>query len=1113
MIEIILTSSILILLLVILRRVLRGRISPCVQYALWLLVAARLLIPGTLFEAPVSVMGAVGELREPTQWSAAVVSTPSAAIQAPPTDGPTASFVTLPQESAGGPAKTFTTKPPETRNAEDILRFIWRAGIAVTVGTLVLSNLIFYLRLRKNRKRLTLPDTPWSGELPVYEMEGLASPCLFGLLRPAIYLNEAAMDAEHPEHILAHEYAHYRHGDHVWAILRSVCLAIHWYNPLVWWAAALSRRDCELACDASALRQLGEDARIDYGQTLLGMVSRSRNPAALLHTATTMTAGKKAMKERIALIIKQPRMRKITLAVVLLLACLLAACSFGRAAELPREPADVQDTPVAVAVGQSASSNLNDYSLITDPEEVKRLWELYQSFEYEGPYDPTGMGGWFVSVSFEFGDGANEDTDIFFILSQHGIHTQDGEDLLLKNIDEIYAEFLRMSTANPITPTGTVPAEEAIAENARSIVEQVQRGVDAGEWLPLMNYMNWRTLAQAAVEAGMDDGDGSGAEVNIIGQLLDYVEENGPSMTTGQYLYILSATEGLDGAPAEGYSYLTYQMYERNPIEFAHVVLEMLPEENQNEVLDFFRAEWYYHRINDGPDLPTREEAIAHLETTRADGIFASPTEMVLRSAGATFQFQVFNVSGIYALSYESSDPGVASVDRSGIVTANSSGTAVITAHLEGGGVIRDFICAVSCELDGNLPGPEDQENLPADIAQYNEIIMGWQRAVGPTVGAAPAVPNQELIYDDLTGDGLRNAVVSSLERYVTNNIFTHSLGDPADRLALDHVELESEPRLAAGQTDLTVIYHYVCKATLELPDGQPYTATFAGSTLSTTFTAMSSSNVMGDMLANGAAGTLPWMTGNLTDLSAEITNPWQRGFAGFVFEIPAMPDQTLTDTSGDNLQTALSMLSSYYQNYVAQNGSSEYNDRFSRVIYEGVNTESTASGVQMEVLYQVECLRDREYEGKTYALAPQPGDHLKTTFTFMQTADSAAQDDAAAAQFGQWVQQYLDTVPAAPEGIVGYDSADERSLYGQVHAHLYPYVSAYFAEDFAANCYDYEVQLAFSVPNEVTTSQLTLHYYVNVTAATRLPSGEIHSVTLTSRELTTTVTVADTAD
>ena len=61
--EIILTSSVLILVIALLRRVLRGRISSRVQYALWLLAALRLLIPGVLFPSPVSVVGAAEELR------------------------------------------------------------------------------------------------------------------------------------------------------------------------------------------------------------------------------------------------------------------------------------------------------------------------------------------------------------------------------------------------------------------------------------------------------------------------------------------------------------------------------------------------------------------------------------------------------------------------------------------------------------------------------------------------------------------------------------------------------------------------------------------------------------------------------------------------------------------------------------------------------------------------------------------------------------------------------------------------------------------------------------------------------------------------------------------
>ena len=60
--------------------------------------------------------------------------------------------------------------------------------------------------------------------------------------------------------------AHRRHGDHVWAVLRGAALALHWYNPLVWLSAALSKRDGELACDEGALRHADGPSLCDYYQ-------------------------------------------------------------------------------------------------------------------------------------------------------------------------------------------------------------------------------------------------------------------------------------------------------------------------------------------------------------------------------------------------------------------------------------------------------------------------------------------------------------------------------------------------------------------------------------------------------------------------------------------------------------------------------------------------------------------------------------------------------------------------------------------------------------------------------------------------------------------------------
>ena len=165
---------------------------------------------------------------------------------------------------------------------------------------------------------------------PVYLVEeGLVSPCLFGLFRSAVYLTPAAMESgEGLRHVLAHEETHGRHGDPLWSLLRSVCLAVYWFDPLVWWAAAAAREDCELACDESALRRLGEAERIPYGQTLLRLIPLQRSAGHVMLTATTMTSDKKRMKERIMRISENLKMKTAALCAALAVTAAVCAVTF-----------------------------------------------------------------------------------------------------------------------------------------------------------------------------------------------------------------------------------------------------------------------------------------------------------------------------------------------------------------------------------------------------------------------------------------------------------------------------------------------------------------------------------------------------------------------------------------------------------------------------------------------------------------------------------------------------------------------------------------------------------------------------------------------------------------
>ena len=328
--EVLLTSSALILALLVLRQVFRKRISRRVQYALWGLVLVRLLVPANLPAADFSVLS---------------VSEPARVQMEERLEEPVYVLPVSTQEIARSSARPNVILPMEGRYSEvtqaegqpavltkyaftleEALSLVWAAGMGCMGLWLAVSNLRFWHMLRKKRIPMELPECRY----PVYLVEeGLVSPCLFGLFRPAVYLTPAAMErGEGLRHVLAHEETHGRHWDPLWSLLRSVCLAVYWFDPLVWWAAAAAREDCELACDESALRRLGEAERIPYGQTLLRLIPLQRSAGHVMLTATTMTSDKKRMKERIMRISENLKMKTAALCAALAVTAAVCAVTF-----------------------------------------------------------------------------------------------------------------------------------------------------------------------------------------------------------------------------------------------------------------------------------------------------------------------------------------------------------------------------------------------------------------------------------------------------------------------------------------------------------------------------------------------------------------------------------------------------------------------------------------------------------------------------------------------------------------------------------------------------------------------------------------------------------------
>lgn len=372
MIEWVVSSCILILAVIALRYLLRGRISLRLQYALWLLVLARLLLPVSFGSTDISVMSVVE--RAPVVQAAESVrdvdviwQAGNGTVQGHPIGGAVSNTVVLAEPSA---ADAQFGHMENALTLRKILLPVWRCGAAVTLLVFLSANLRFAGRLRKSRRPLAVEGAA----LPVYVAEERAVPCLFGLFRPAIYVTQAtADDPELLRHTVAHETTHFRHGDHVWALLRAVCLALHWWNPLVWWAAKLSRQDGELACDEATIRALGETERAAYGRTLIRMAC-GRGVSPLL-TATAMDGGKTSLHERIVLLAKKPRTAALAAIALVLAAALCVGCTFtgAKKEELSGNLGSIAAMMAKLTTDDLSSESVNGYPDIDWEQMVKAI--------------------------------------------------------------------------------------------------------------------------------------------------------------------------------------------------------------------------------------------------------------------------------------------------------------------------------------------------------------------------------------------------------------------------------------------------------------------------------------------------------------------------------------------------------------------------------------------------------------------------------------------------------------------------------------------------------------------------------------------------------------------
>ncbi len=383
LLQITIYSTLVWLVIVLFQALFGKKMSPLLRCALWLLLVARLCIPGVvpvearLFTVPQSAAVQV------KQTANALLDVPMfeesakhpVTITSLPESGESA--ISQPEEPKAGWGLPFTV------TFADLLLFLWGMGM----GAVAVIQIAGALRIRERLRQATVLTAEYDGlvkrckakagirrEIKIMVGYGLESPALTVSLCPKIILPYELLQEEDQEieFALCHEMTHYKRGDHLIALVWCVLKCVYWFHPVVWVAQNQMRRDMETACDARVTKEMDKPTKKRYAEMILNLFSRDLENVGVAFCGLRDDAEKR---------IRGIFSIKKTKAAMKFVAMLVCVAMFALFFTTACQPAVEQVTEVATKMVESAPPIVSaapqpsepQYLEIDAPERVQRL--------------------------------------------------------------------------------------------------------------------------------------------------------------------------------------------------------------------------------------------------------------------------------------------------------------------------------------------------------------------------------------------------------------------------------------------------------------------------------------------------------------------------------------------------------------------------------------------------------------------------------------------------------------------------------------------------------------------------------------------------------------------
>ena len=314
----------------------KKKLSVSWHYYIWVIVIARLLIPVFIpvYIAPVET----ADVQQPIHITQTEIPTDTLSTY----DNPETA---LAGSTVNSQADKLTATPIIKETALNVVNQFFEAGnlwlIWFAVAVMLFSNklLSYFIYTKRLRTRCIQPSEnemkmfvkqkellSIKRNVGFYRYKEAQTPFAMGFFNLMVILPDKGYTDKQLGYILQHELTHIKRHDIGIKWIFEMAKAIHWFNPLIYFASKNASFYCEASCDAEILSNSTSDERKEYGITILELISQAINPNTPI--CVSMHSGKSDLKRRIQLILNIRGKKSIAISVVIAaITFILCACS------------------------------------------------------------------------------------------------------------------------------------------------------------------------------------------------------------------------------------------------------------------------------------------------------------------------------------------------------------------------------------------------------------------------------------------------------------------------------------------------------------------------------------------------------------------------------------------------------------------------------------------------------------------------------------------------------------------------------------------------------------------------------------------------------------------